>query len=510
MDSLLINKHVQPEPEESDSSGTTASGGWKTEMNDGLNRIHLEGLKLLQEIKKMPNTHVFDETAKILEELTKNIQDLGAQARKRKSAAGYGSRRPSRRSSRQQPLRRRTKSSVSQPGASYGQPSHPSNSYIVKRRATSSVLNRPRNTNLASAASRSYIPSTKNVTQPRRLTRASEKPVVEMGLKQVMVPVKSQALLEAEAKHSSLELLAHARKFFGLPKETNIGIIRSAIVKPDMTAYRISLHPDGKTGAILSSNDRKEIVKELRLGNQRLMTRWKKLSKSGGMNLELWYLSLLGLNKTKDTLVMDDLVIKLTRSGQFLNEIENLTKHSDNHPDLLYDDDLMFPIRLMDVKSTRGPQQLFVMRKANGRTVGEFLGLTLALRPGTSTLSPGSIQAIRYMFRAVGTVLGNFHKRYGNLNHCDFHISNVFYEERTRKATIIDLGGMGQKVSDTDVEHFTKAINLIKGSYPNPSQQQSIADGLKEFNSSHAMALKSPLKPVTKTNYSSDLYYASE
>lgn len=55
--------------------------------------------------------------------------------------------------------------------------------------------------------------------------------------------------------------------------------------------------------------------------------------------------------------------------------------------------------------------------------------------------------------------------KFYDVQHGDVQPSNIFYEEETETITLIDVGGMGQRTSETDAEHFAKSLQLMASTY---------------------------------------------
>jgi hypothetical protein len=159
-----------------------------------------------------------------------------------------------------------------------------------------------------------------------------------------------------------------------------------------------------------------------------------------------------------------EVVLKLTsgvRKNHFLDtEAENLAKVAAAHPGIRDDSLVAFPIKVLDVHTGVGPQpqfNLFVMPAAKGQRLTDWQGLKMSRR---------CTQEVCENLRALGRVLKEFHTRYGcKLNHADFTPANVHYDDATKKFTFVDLGGLGTNVTEGDLEHFCKSIQIMGCTY---------------------------------------------
>merc|ERR1740120_568334 len=71
---------------------------------------------------------------------------------------------------------------------------------------------------------------------------------------------------------------------------------------------------------------------------------------------------------------------------------------------------------------------------------------------------------------------------YGNAQHGDFQPSNIFWDEESGQLALIDVGGMGIPTTESDVDHFSKAMRLPAESYG----MQFAADAVRHFQQGYA------------------------
>ncbi|CAL1129186.1 unnamed protein product [Cladocopium goreaui] len=96
------------------------------------------------------------------------------------------------------------------------------------------------------------------------------------------------------------------------------------------------------------------------------------------------------------------------------------------------------------------------MKKCPGERLCEFVA---------AKFYANQMQQLNCALEEVGHCLAQFHYRYGNEQHGDFQPSNIYYEEKTKVVTFIDVGGMGVPTMGTDVDHFHQCVRAMTASY---------------------------------------------
>jgi len=189
----------------------------------------------------------------------------------------------------------------------------------------------------------------------------------------------------------------------------------------------------------------------------------------GGLNQGIWLLSGAGEK---------ELVLKLVRFDPLapsqLVEAANLLKMQDEFPNIGSDDMLTFPSHIFHVLGPGGTRSrdLIVMRRAPGVLLADVVA---------ERCRAGRVQELIGIFEKVGVSAAEFHHRYGGKQHCDLGPHNIFYEEETGRVTFIDLGGMGNKVAQQDVDRFAKIVCRISGFYG-----QNVEKGVGAFREGYA------------------------
>mmetsp|Transcript_158507 Transcript_158507/g.279839 ORF Transcript_158507/g.279839 Transcript_158507/m.279839 type:complete len:1079 (+) Transcript_158507:222-3458(+) len=203
----------------------------------------------------------------------------------------------------------------------------------------------------------------------------------------------------------------------------------------------------------------------------------------GGLNEGVWFLSDMPQGVADHGRIgKQEFVLKLVRcyriSPKVLTEAENFLKMAKLHPTIVTDTSVAFPIWIF---SCLGPDKskrydLIVMWKARGERLAELIAHKWYMK---------QFDVLWGIFEKLGLNLGSFHRRYGNAQHGDFQPSNIFYDEKEDKISLIDVGGMGVLTMENDVEHFAKALKLLAEAYG----PQLISEGLRAFETGYARAV---------------------
>lgn len=178
----------------------------------------------------------------------------------------------------------------------------------------------------------------------------------------------------------------------------------------------------------------------------------------GGLNEGIWFVT-SALNS------QDEFVLKLVKSSRsaqgVLTEAESLLKIQREHPQVLKDPILSFPLKIFSCVGPGGIKKndLIVMRRVKGTRLADWIG--------EKWYSPNGSQVAQVMeaIERAGAQLADFHVRYGGTQHGDFSPSNIFYDEERGGICFIDIGGMGVPTSNSDRDHFMKSIHLLAETY---------------------------------------------
>jgi len=170
----------------------------------------------------------------------------------------------------------------------------------------------------------------------------------------------------------------------------------------------------------------------------------------GGLNAGIWFLRGDG----------EEFVLKLvkfdpTAPAQLVEE-RQFQKLYKEFPEIVDDDGLAFPCRILRILGPSNVRyhDLIVMRKVPGKTLE-----TVIYEKWRSKQLP-ELMAI---LEKVGKHMAEFHRRYGGKQHCDAGPQNMIYDEESEHFTLIDVGGMGNRCSKSDVERFCQVIKRLSG-----------------------------------------------
>lgn len=174
-----------------------------------------------------------------------------------------------------------------------------------------------------------------------------------------------------------------------------------------------------------------------------------KQSRGGGQNEGIWTL--------EDG--AHSYVLKLVRHQpvhqQATTDTDRLLRLASEYPCVVDDPDLAFPLKIFRCRGPTGvhSHDLIVMRKAPGRALTEVIALKWSRGAGA--------KLVMDLLEKVGAFLADFHVRYGHKQHCDFHPTNVLYDEASEKLTIIDVGNIGANACLGDLDHFIKGLAIM-------------------------------------------------
>lgn len=175
----------------------------------------------------------------------------------------------------------------------------------------------------------------------------------------------------------------------------------------------------------------------------------------GGLNKGIWFLCDASNGVAKSA----ELVLKLVDCDR--TEAERHRELANKYPYILDDESIAFPLMIFQCCGQGGARiyDLLVMRRAPGTDIASVMFAKCRAHRSNDLLP---------IMETVGASLADFHSRYGGLQHGDFQVSNVYYDEQTGAVTFVDLGQMGLPAVHTDLEHFVESLNLVcnlPGSY---------------------------------------------
>jgi hypothetical protein len=195
----------------------------------------------------------------------------------------------------------------------------------------------------------------------------------------------------------------------------------------------------------------------------------------GGQNHGLWNLRSPGsVGSTRSSVSSSkeagargaqlNFVLKLVKSkrkgSSILTEAEGFISLFEKHPAIVDDPHLAFPLKILkftEPGGMRGEQDLIVMREVPGQRLSDLIA---------HKHNANQTAQIMQILEEIGSLLREFHARYGNKQHGDFQPSNIMYDETTRRGVFIDISGMAQETSkETDMERFCGSLSLLSGFY---------------------------------------------
>jgi len=203
------------------------------------------------------------------------------------------------------------------------------------------------------------------------------------------------------------------------------------------------------------------------------------MQQQGGLNAGIW---LLTCPATPATLVLK-LVNSQREHPELPTEAERYIRLAREYPFLAQDPALAFPVRIFRCccrEAGGSRHDLVVMPKASGQCLDEVV---------SQKWRCGQTASLMRVFEALGSFLASVHSRHG-MQHGDFTISNIFYNEASGMFTMIDLADFGpQSLSEeTDVDRFTKGIELLSKWF----NSQMYTDGMRYFQAGYAAGLAGP------------------
>lgn len=194
----------------------------------------------------------------------------------------------------------------------------------------------------------------------------------------------------------------------------------------------------------------------------------------GGLNEGVWI-----VRDHAQSFVMK--LVKGSNSRGMPTEAERLFKLHNEHPSMINDMSLAFPVKIFRCAAPGIGKRfdLIVMRKAPGTLLATLIA---------HMVSEGKTQQIMKILEHLGRFLADFHSRYGNKQHNDFQPSNIFCDPATQRFTLIDVSDVGPKVplAEADCERFIASLSLLSKCFG----QNFYHDGKRHFEAGYQRGRK--------------------
>jgi len=153
-----------------------------------------------------------------------------------------------------------------------------------------------------------------------------------------------------------------------------------------------------------------------------------------------------------------ELILKLVKASH--HEGEQLLDLARRFPAIVHDPTISFPSHVFRCVDCSGAHRfdLIVMVRAAGVSLAEFI---------CEAWYAKRVPQLMRVLEKLGSQLHEFHMRYCNSQHGDFHVSNIFYDKATDTITFIDIADVGSASSNLnpDKQHFLKSLQAICQSY---------------------------------------------
>jgi len=172
---------------------------------------------------------------------------------------------------------------------------------------------------------------------------------------------------------------------------------------------------------------------------------------TGACKNGVWHLS---------TIDSPGLVLKLVETCEnqsvSIMDVERFAKIQARFPEIVKELAFAFPVKILQLRGPLGNRlkDLIVMRRAPG----ESLELIIHRKA-----QAGEIAAIFDILRQFGTFLRTVHQVYNGMQHGNCQPSKVFYDEKCKNFTLIDVVDLG--FGPNDVDEFAAALNTLSGNY---------------------------------------------
>lgn len=201
---------------------------------------------------------------------------------------------------------------------------------------------------------------------------------------------------------------------------------------------------------------------------------------SGGQNHGVWVL--------RDTRSNNVLILKLVPSTPLYgipSEATRLRNLALQHPFIVSDNSVAFPLKIFKCMGPAGEHSFdfIVMRKVAGEPLTDII---------TKSDRAGAMPQCMLIFRELGIFLAQFHKRYSNKQHGDFHTSNIYYDASSGSFSLIDIGNLGNKcVKKRDTEYFLETLSSMW------AMKSCLTEGKRNFEEGYRLGYMSQL-PMTR------------
>jgi hypothetical protein len=186
-------------------------------------------------------------------------------------------------------------------------------------------------------------------------------------------------------------------------------------------------------------------------------SRIEALVNDGQLNEGIWHIQGTDSSNRSKSFVLK--VVKQDNSYG-CSESQKLLRFSQMYPSIRCDNSVAFPTKIFNCIDHAGTlaYQCIVMPKVVGKELGEFI---------CQKWQREEKELVMQILYNLGVFLADFHKRYDNHQHGDFHESNVFYDESSCIFTLIDLAELGSSTSDLegDMEQFMQRLSSLSNEY---------------------------------------------
>lgn len=175
------------------------------------------------------------------------------------------------------------------------------------------------------------------------------------------------------------------------------------------------------------------------------------MRQDGGMNEGMWV-----LNSPSGSLILK-LVPHERRHPMIPSEAEQFVKLAREHPAMIEDAALAFPVKIFACREQTREKPSFdlvVMRKAPGVSFADLVSRRCYKNQRAEMMRD---------LHAMGYFLADVHARH-KMQHGDFTLSNVFYDEATGTFTMVDVSDFGPQLcaaTESDTERFCNGMLIL-------------------------------------------------
>jgi len=171
---------------------------------------------------------------------------------------------------------------------------------------------------------------------------------------------------------------------------------------------------------------------------------------SGAQNQGMWII--------QDVQTQSSFVLKLVHSRGICglpSEAQKLISVYKEHPDIVHDAAVAFPVKIFNClgPGSDHSHDFIVLRKVSGAPLSDVI---------TDHYKQSRMRELMPILRELGAFLAQFHGRYGNCQHGDFHASNIFYDASSCRFTLIDVADIGNRlVKKRDAAYFVENLSKL-------------------------------------------------